>query len=52
MALYLVNQIAGATTAQIIQLAIEYDPQPPFSAGSPDKALRAMVMVMVKRLKL
>ena len=24
--------------AQAVQLAIEYDPQPPFDAGSPSKA--------------
>jgi len=30
--------VAGADVAQAIQLAIEYDPQPPFDAGSPEKA--------------
>jgi hypothetical protein len=29
--------------AQAIQLAIEYDPQPPFDAGSPTKAPPAVV---------
>jgi transcriptional regulator GlxA family with amidase domain len=38
MALHLVSQIAGPEIAQAIQLAIEYDPQPPFDAGSPSKA--------------
>jgi putative intracellular protease/amidase len=38
MALTLVALIAGDTTAQSIQLAIEYDPQPPFDAGSPTTA--------------
>lgn len=38
MALFLMAQIAGAEFAQTIQLMIEYDPQPPFDAGSPDKA--------------
>jgi transcriptional regulator GlxA family with amidase domain len=38
MALYLAGRIAGDTVAQAIQLGIEYDPQPPFDAGSPDKA--------------
>jgi putative intracellular protease/amidase len=38
MALTLVNHIAGPEVAQAIQLGIEYDPQPPFDAGSPDKA--------------
>ncbi|HLZ68372.1 MAG TPA: DJ-1/PfpI family protein [Dehalococcoidia bacterium] len=43
MALTLANEIAGAETAQAIQLAIEYDPQPPFDAGSPEKAPPAIV---------
>ncbi|HKE73360.1 MAG TPA: DJ-1/PfpI family protein [Acidimicrobiales bacterium] len=38
MALWLVGQIAGDVVAQAIQLGIEYDPQPPFDAGSPEKA--------------
>jgi len=38
MALTLVAEIAGPEVAQAIQLAIEYDPQPPFDAGSPTKA--------------
>jgi len=38
MALRLAELIAGADTAQAIQLGIEYDPQPPFDAGSPEKA--------------
>ena len=38
MALTFVAQIAGETVAQAIQLGIEYDPQPPFRAGSPAQA--------------
>jgi transcriptional regulator GlxA family with amidase domain len=38
MALRLVELTNGPEVAQAIQLAIEYDPQPPFDAGSPDKA--------------
>jgi putative intracellular protease/amidase len=38
MALFLVAKIAGDEFAQTIQLLIEYDPQPPFDTGSPDKA--------------
>ncbi len=38
MALRLVELMHGPELAQGIQLAIEYDPQPPFDAGSPDKA--------------
>jgi transcriptional regulator GlxA family with amidase domain len=38
MALYLVSREVGPELAQAIQLGIEYDPDPPFDAGSPDKA--------------
>ena len=38
MALTLAARIAGDEFAQAIQLGIEYDPQPPFDAGSVDKA--------------
>ena len=35
MALHLVAREAGKEVAQAVQLGIEYDPQPPFDAGSP-----------------
>jgi transcriptional regulator GlxA family with amidase domain len=38
MALHLAGEIAGPTTAQAIQLLIEYDPEPPYDAGSMAKA--------------
>ena len=38
MALALAARIAGDAVAQAIQLGIEYDPQPPYDAGSPDRA--------------
>jgi putative intracellular protease/amidase len=38
MALALTARLAGNEVAQAIQLGIEYDPQPPFDAGSPAKA--------------
>ncbi len=41
MALRLVELIAGPVAAQAFQLAIEYDPQPPFDAGSYAKAPQA-----------
>ena len=37
-ALALVAKIAGGQTARTIQLALEYDPAPPFSSGSPEGA--------------
>jgi transcriptional regulator GlxA family with amidase domain len=38
MALTLVGQLHGDRVAQQVQLGIEYDPQPPYQAGSPDTA--------------
>jgi transcriptional regulator GlxA family with amidase domain len=38
MALHLVSLEFGDVLAQGIQLGIEYDPQPPFDSGSPEKA--------------
>lgn len=37
MALTLVSLVAGEAVARAIQLRIEYDPQPPFDAGAPDR---------------
>lgn len=34
----LAAELAGEDTARMLQLALEYDPQPPFDSGSPDKA--------------
>ena len=38
MGLTLVGRIAGDEHAQAVQLLTEYDPQPPYDAGSPQKA--------------
>jgi len=38
LALTLVAEILGEDWAKAVQLGIEYDPQPPFDAGSPAKA--------------
>ncbi|MEV8531846.1 DJ-1/PfpI family protein [Streptomyces sp. NPDC051211] len=38
MGLTLVGRIAGDEYAQTVQLMTEYDPQPPYDAGSPAKA--------------
>ena len=42
-ALALVAEVAGREAAETIQLAIEYDPHPPFDAGTPQSAPRAVV---------
>jgi transcriptional regulator GlxA family with amidase domain len=46
MALTLAESLAGAEVAQAIQLGIEYDPQPPFDAGSPAKAPAEIVALL------
>ena len=38
MALSLTERVHGRKLAESLQLVIEYDPQPPFASGSPDKA--------------
>ena len=38
MALTLLARMHGPQLAQGVQLAIEYDPHPPFGTGSPSKA--------------
>jgi transcriptional regulator GlxA family with amidase domain len=43
MALRLVQQINGDEVAQAVQLGIEYDPDPPLDAGSPEKAPQPIV---------
>jgi len=43
MALVLAARIAGPEAAQMIQLSIEYDPQPPFDSGSREKAPEEIV---------
>jgi cyclohexyl-isocyanide hydratase len=37
-ALHVVAEISGEAVAQAIQLGIEYDPDPPFDSGHPDRA--------------
>jgi transcriptional regulator GlxA family with amidase domain len=46
MALELVARIAGERVAQAVQLGIEYDPQPPFDAGSPHTAPAEVVELL------
>jgi len=43
MALHLVQRLYGVEVAQAVQLGIEYDPQPPLDAGSPEKAPKEIV---------
>ena len=43
MALTLASRDVGEEFAKAVQLGIEYDPQPPFDSGSPDKAAPEIV---------
>ena len=43
LALALVARLTDEPTARRVQLAIEYDPHPPFDAGSPSKASKTVV---------
>jgi transcriptional regulator GlxA family with amidase domain len=51
MALALTERVHGADLARAIQLAIEYDPQPPFSAGTPEAAGPELTAVVRERLR-
>jgi cyclohexyl-isocyanide hydratase len=48
-ALHLVAEIAGADTAQAIQLGIEYDPAPPFTTGHPNRAPESLTARVADR---
>jgi cyclohexyl-isocyanide hydratase len=48
-ALTVAAEIAGADVAQAIQLAIEYDPAPPFDSGAPERAPAEVVERQQKR---
>ncbi len=43
MALRLAELLVDRTAAEAMQLAIEYDPQPPFDCGHPDRASETVV---------
>lgn len=51
MALTLAGRIHGDTVAQRIQLGIEYDPRPPYQAGSPDTAPPEVVAAYTNRFR-
>jgi putative intracellular protease/amidase len=46
MGLRLIQVMYGDEAAQAVQLGIEYDPQPPVDAGSPDKAPQPIIDVV------
>jgi transcriptional regulator GlxA family with amidase domain len=51
LALALVAELAGRELAEAIQLAIEYDPRPPYDAGSPETAPAATTQRVLTRVR-
>ncbi|MEV7324829.1 DJ-1/PfpI family protein [Streptomyces sp. NPDC093970] len=49
MGLALIGRIAGDAVAQTVQLGIEYDPRPPYDAGSPRRAPAEVVELLRSR---
>ena len=50
MALAVMAEIAGVDYAQVVQLALEYSPEPPFDSGRPERARPEIVAAALKRL--
>jgi cyclohexyl-isocyanide hydratase len=48
--LAVVAELAGQAQAEAIQLALEYAPQPPFQAGTPDEAPAAVLATVRKQM--
>ncbi|WP_017593177.1 DJ-1/PfpI family protein [Nocardiopsis potens] len=48
MALELAGRIEGDLFAQMVQLGIEYDPRPPYAAGSPESAPPEVVAALLE----
>lgn len=50
MALFLAARMYGPQIAQMLQLGIEYDPEPPFDAGSPQKVCPEIRDALLSRM--
>ena len=50
MALSLTDRVHGRELAESLQLLIEYDPQPPFETGSPEKAAAGTLRLATRML--
>lgn len=50
MALTIAAKISGEHVAKTLQLGIEYDPEPPFDSGSPEKADPELLESLRKRM--
>jgi len=49
-ALRLASELCDEQTARAIQLGLEYDPEPPFDSGSPERATPEVVELVLRRL--
>ena len=47
----LMAEVRGEDHARMVQLALEYDPQPPFDTGSPERGGEALVAAYVRRME-
>ena len=47
----LMAAIRGETHARLIQLGLEYDPQPPFDSGSPERAGEELLALYARRMQ-
>ena len=50
--LRMVAEIAGESVAQAVQLSLEYDPDPPFASGHPDRASAAVKTMVSPRYEI
>lgn len=50
LGLFLLGEICGRERAGIVQLALEYDPQPPYDAGRPAKVSAAVCEAAKKEM--
>jgi transcriptional regulator GlxA family with amidase domain len=50
MALTVMAEIAGVDYAQAVQLSLEYDPEPPFDSGRPERARHEVTAAVKQRL--
>ncbi len=48
MSLYLASLVMDEGFAKVVQLSIEYDPQPPFDSGTPEKAPKDILERVMK----
>lgn len=51
MALTLAAKVCSPQVAQTLQLGIEYDPEPPFDVGSPEKANPGILKALLTRME-